>query len=113
MVMGFMTKIRKFFTTSSRLHVRGASVASLSEAVNVIDKFLDGKLSFELEWDDFVSWENENPGIEKIRLRIADLERDFFSSQQDVRRSAVTRLVSIRNEVAAIAGLPARDGPQQ
>jgi hypothetical protein len=104
-----MKKLREFLKASSRIHVRGAEVGSLGEVVGLIDRFIDGRLRFVLEWDDFVSWENSNPGIEKVRARICALEGDFFSPAAEVRRSALNRLIVIRNETAEILGLPRRD----
>ena len=106
--MGLLTAIREFFGTP-RIWIRGGDVASLPDLVDLIDRFLDDKLVVDHEWDDFVSWENANPGIEEIRQRVADLERDFLTSREDVRQSATRRLVLIRNEVAAIIGMPRRD----
>lgn len=107
--MQILTFIRDYLKSSRRFHLRGTPVSALPELIGVIDRFLDGKLAYPLEWDDFVSWKSENPGIEDVRLRIADLERDFLSARPEDRASAVNRLTGIRNEAAAFVGLPPRE----
>lgn len=102
-------KIKNFLRNSSRVHLRQEEVSTLSEALAVIDRFIDGKPRFPLEWDDFISWENSNPGIEKLRERIADLEGEFFSDNTDVRWHAHVKLVGIRNETAALLGVTRRE----
>lgn len=79
------------------------------EVVRLIDRFIDDELNYKLEWDDFVSWENENPGVEKIRAEVAALEGEFFSADKNVRDEALRKLLSIRNHVAAIVGAPVRE----
>jgi len=94
--------------SSERLHAREQPVGSLTELVGLIDRFLDGTLRYPLEWDDFVSWTCEDPGIEAFRDRIANLEPLFFSSVDDERRMGMTRLLEERNQTAAFVGRPRR-----
>jgi hypothetical protein len=101
-------KFRQWLRSSARIHARQQPVGSLTELVALIDRFLDGTLRYELEWDDFVSWTCEDPGIEIFRDRIADLEPLFFSSAEDERRMGVARLLEERNKAAAFAGRPYR-----
>jgi hypothetical protein len=76
--------------------------------VALIDRFLDDKLSYELEWDDFISWKNSNANIEAIRERIAKTEPLFFSKIRADRERAVGLLVEERNRAAAFVGIDPR-----
>ncbi|GAA0554622.1 hypothetical protein GCM10008941_38320 [Rhizomicrobium palustre] len=79
--------------------------------MELLDRFLDDRLKYELEWDDFISWEHDNPNIEAIRLRIAETESLFFSSAISDRQCAVDLLVAERNRAAALVGVSARTSP--
>jgi hypothetical protein len=81
----------------------------MRELVNLLDRFLDGEMLYQLEWDDFISWTNGNPNIEPIRLRILEKERLFFSKLQKDREQSLELLVDERNRAAALAGIDARD----
>jgi hypothetical protein len=102
-------KIKKILRNSSRVHLRDTEVSSLSQVLEVIDRFIDGNPRRPLEWDDFVSWDNSNSGVEKVRQRIAALEGEFFSKSADERWEAHVKLVGIRNEIAALTGVRSRD----
>jgi hypothetical protein len=91
--------------------MRKDCISSLSDLVDLIDRALDGKLEYDLEWDDFVSWENANPNIERYRNRIADLELLFFSPAKVDQDKATSRLIDERNHAAAFCGLPRRELP--
>lgn len=108
MLAAILKRVSRFFVHSRHVHRRQAGVSSLSEVVNLIDRFIDDGLSYPLEWDDFVSWENASPGIEKIRVEVAALERKFFSADKVARDEALDELVRIRNRVAAILGTSVR-----
>jgi len=69
---------------------------------------LDGCTKYPLEWDDFISWEHENPGIEAIRDRIAALEPLFFSKDDGDKQRALSLFIDERNKLAALIGVPAR-----
>jgi hypothetical protein len=80
----------------------------LPELVDVIDRFIDGTLKYRLEWDDFISWENENGAVEAIRDKIAALEPMFFSAHLVDRSRALALLVEERNRAAALCGRSSR-----
>jgi hypothetical protein len=80
----------------------------LRSCVAVIDRFLDGKPSYPLEWDDFVSWPHDSPGIEAVRLVIAPTEQLFFSKDLAKRQEGAEIVLAERNRIAAIAGIPMR-----
>ena len=103
-----LKKLTSWLRHSSHVHVRQAEPSSLSELVALLDRFLDDRLHYPLEWDDFVAWENHAPAIESIRIRIAATEPLFFSGSANdlVKGSAV--VLEERNRAAALAGQPAR-----
>jgi len=100
--------LRRFFRESPRIHLRQKSPDNLRDLVGLFDRFLDGTLGYDLEWDDFISWSNPNPNIEAIRERIADAEPLFFSKHERDRRQAVGLLLEERNQAAALIGLEIR-----
>jgi hypothetical protein len=100
--------LRRTLQQSSHVHLREENVSSPRDVVQLIDRFIDGKVRYPLEWDDFISWEHSSVGIEAVRQRIAALEPLFFSEHADDREEALLRLVAERNQLAAIVGLPAR-----
>lgn len=79
---------------------------SLNEAIDLIDRFIDGRLRYPLEWDDFMSWTNSNGPVEQVRQEIAALERSFFSKDQAQRHGAVTAMVRLRNFHATQLRIP-------
>ncbi len=101
-------RIRNWLQRSRHVHVRQNVVGSLRDLVNLIDRFIDGQLNYELEWDDFVSWEHDQPNIELVRLRIAQLEPLFFAKNRDGRGQAVSRLIAERDRVATMCGMVPR-----
>jgi hypothetical protein len=103
-----LRKLFSFFRTSSRIHVRQPPPSQISDLVALLDRLLDGRLSYELEWDDFISWQHSNPNIEAIRRRIAETERLFFSDAISDRKRAVEMLVGERNRAAALIGTSPR-----
>ena len=80
----------------------------MSDLVALIDRFLNDKLSYALEWDDFISWKNGNPNVEAIRERIAITEPLFFSKKKADREHGVKLIVEERNRAAALAGMDPR-----
>jgi hypothetical protein len=97
--------------TSTRFHIHESGVTSRQALVELIDRFIDGKLRYELEWDDFVSWEHDQPTIETVRSKIADMEPLFFAEDPDARKRAVAHLVAERNRIAQMCGMAARRAP--
>lgn len=97
---------------STRVHMR-EDVGSMRNAIAVIDRFYDSKLTYPLEWDDFISWQSRLPGVERMRLEIAVLEKAFFSPNMADRLSASRQLIEIRNRYAMLCGLPSRSGDDE
>ena len=103
--------LRKWLRTSPHIHLDQTRPETIHELVDLLDRFLDDKLRYELEWDDFVSWKNNNPNIEIIRERIARTEPLFFSKSRADRDRAVELLVDERNRSAALIGESPRGVP--
>src|SRR5258708_1655543 len=100
--------LREWLRTSSPVHIRKRAVSNLADLVKVIDRFVDGKLRYPLEWDDFISWKHANPTIELLRERITNLEPSLISRDPARHSEAIAALLSARNDAAAIAALPPR-----
>lgn len=103
-----LKSLTNWFRHSEHFHLRQSGVATLSELVGVLDRFLDDRLHYPLEWDDFVSWKNSAPAIEPIRERIAATEPLFFSQNPADRAKGAQIVLEERNRAAALAGLPTR-----
>ena len=88
-------------------HVRFVrkEIATLREAIDLVDRFIDGKLRYPLEWDDFISWDNSNPPVEKFRDLIGALEPLFMSHDKVARHQALDETIRIRNHYANLLGL--------
>ena len=103
-----MKFIKNFLKHSSHVHLRRNRVGTKESLVDIIDRFIDGRMEYPLEWDDFVSWENADPFIESKRMEIGSLERDFLSNNLDRRKQATGVLMELRNSVALMIGIPIR-----
>jgi hypothetical protein len=101
--------IRKFLRNSSRVHVREPGPTNYRELVDLLDRFIDDEMRYPLEWDDFISWEHQNPNIEAVRNRIAAWEPLAFGSATE-RDRFFELFVSVRNECAALVGIAVRIG---
>jgi hypothetical protein len=108
-VTALLKRIRKWLHSSRRVHIRERPVNDLVSCIGLMDRFMDGRLRYALEWDDFISWNHENPGIESIRQSIAALEPELFSRDEQIRDEAVRKFLVERNRIAAIAGFPGRN----
>lgn len=106
--MKILKRLRDHLRNSQRVHVRQNEVGNLTALVALIDRFIDNRPEYALEWDDFVSWKNSNPNIENIRTRIAALEPLFFSKDRSNRTKALEELLRERNQAAALAGIDSR-----
>jgi hypothetical protein len=95
--------LRKCLRDSARFHVRDHEIESLAELIDLLDRFLDDDLSYPLEWDDFISWKNPNPSVERVRDRIADLERQFVGTDQE-RTDALAKVREMRDQIALSLG---------
>lgn len=100
-------KLLNRFKRSRRIHLR-SKVKSLKDAIDLVDRFVDDKYMYPLEWDDFISWHHENPSIESMRDQMANLERKIVSRNPGDKQQAKDELVSLRNHYARLIGIPAR-----
>lgn len=80
----------------------------MHDLVATIDGFLDDKLTYDLHWDDFISWKHKNPNIEAIRNRIAATEPLFLSDNPADRKKAIAIVIEERNRAAALVGIAPR-----
>ncbi|HWA92941.1 MAG TPA: hypothetical protein VG889_23110 [Rhizomicrobium sp.] len=78
----------------------------MADLVDLIDRFIDGDLRYELEWDDFISWTHSNPNIEEFRDRIGAGEPLAFSKKPEDRARFLELLIAERDRAAALCGLP-------
>ncbi len=105
--------IGRWLRNSARIHVRSREVATIADLVALIDRFLDDKLDYALEWDDFISWNHGNPNIELIRTRIAATEPLFFSDSEIDHDRGMAIVVDERNRAAALVNISERTLPRQ
>lgn len=103
-----LVRLRRWFQQSPRVHLREQPVHDLRSCLGLLDRFLDGATRYPLEWDDFISWESDSPGIESVRDRFASLEPLFMSKDSRDRERARSVFLEERNKLAALVGAPAR-----
>lgn len=72
--------IRRFLRLSPRVHLREHNVKTLTDVVDLLDRFLNDQLRYPLELDDFVSWKNNNASVEQFRERVAATEPLLLNS---------------------------------
>jgi hypothetical protein len=101
-------RIAHWLRHSPHVHIRQGGVQSLSDLVELIDRFVDDELRYVLEWDDFISWDHSTPEIEAIRARIAATEPLFFSKDPEKVAHANELLLEQRNQAALLAGKAVR-----
>src|SRR5258708_1660190 len=104
-----LRKFREWLRNSSRFHLRQPPPNSMQDLVALLDRFLDDNLSYELEWDDFISWKSDNYEIELMRSRILRAEPLFFSKNATNRQRAIELVIGERNRAAALIGLQPRE----
>jgi hypothetical protein len=107
--VGWCSVILQMFVRSKRVHVRVGKVHTIRQAIDLVDRFIDNKMEYPLEWDDFISWSNPNATVEQLRDQIANLEPLFLSKDIKNRQVALQRLIGLRNESASLVGLDARN----
>jgi hypothetical protein len=108
MIEALVSKLREFFLRSNRVHIRFHDVESVAELVELYDRFLDNKMQYDLEWDDFISWKNDNPHIEQSRDRIGELEPLLFSGKRSDLAEYCDHLLEERNKMAAMLSIRPR-----
>ena len=97
------------FVQSHRVHLRQNPAESTRDLVDLIDRFLDGPMRYDLEWDDFISWQNSNAHVEEIRNRIGQFEPLLFSKDKSDRSLYRQKLIEERNRLARLLGMVVRD----
>lgn len=107
--MRLLDNLKRFFVQSSVVHLHQNAAVSPGALVGLMDRFLDGKCDYPLEWDDFISWEQANPTFEAIRNRIGELEPHLFSRNPDKMLLYYSRVADERNRLAAVTGVPGRE----
>lgn len=101
-------RIKRLFVRSSQLHLREAPARSTRELVALVDRFLDDRLSYPLEWDDFISWRSDVPAVEKFRTSLSEKEHWLFSDNEQERAKYVEFVTRERNRLAAQLGIVVR-----
>jgi len=107
MPRSLLDRLKRLFRSAPIVHIKSDEITNTRDLIDLFDRFLDDRLEYELEWDDFISWKNGNSAIEEIRNRIAGLESRFFGSVQD-KIFAINSLIEERNRLAIPIGLPGR-----
>lgn len=92
----------------AHVHIRERRIGSVSDLIDLIDRFVEGKLDYELEWDDFISWKSDNQYIESIRDEIGSHEGLLFSKSRSDRELYCLKIMEIRNKMAALINVPQR-----
>lgn len=73
-------------------HRRRRPAQTIQEARDLIERFANDCPSYDFEWDDFVSWENENPTIEAVRKKLETVEDLIISNDLIGRQNAISIL---------------------
>jgi hypothetical protein len=97
-----------FLRRSKHVHLRRTQIDSPKEAIDLIDRFVDDKLAYPLEWDDFISWKNSNESVERLRDQLADLEAALMAVDRNQRDQGVAKMIQLRNHYAKLLGLTSR-----
>jgi hypothetical protein len=107
-----LQNIRNFFLRSCKVHLRQNPAEDTRQLVELFDRFLDGPMRYDLEWDDFISWENSNPHVEEVRNRLGEYEEFLFSDDRSRRMTYLEKVVEERNRLARLLGMGERERPQ-
>jgi len=101
-------RVRSWLRKSTRIHAREDVANTPTELINLIDRFMENKLQYELEWDDFISWRQDNWLVEEARNSIGEFESFLFSKELSARKIYMAAVVRQRNKIAAIIGASQR-----
>lgn len=82
----------KIFGINIFAHRRRRPAQTIREARDLIERFVNDCPSYDFEWDDFISWKNDNPTIEAIRKRLEAVEELLISSDPMDRQRAMAIL---------------------
>ncbi|MGI9170345.1 MAG: hypothetical protein ACR2FH_09245 [Caulobacteraceae bacterium] len=76
--------------------------------MDLFDRFLDGTYRYDLEWDDFISWEHDDQEIEAIRTRLGAFEPLLFSKLPTEKARYQRHVLEERDRLARSLGMPLR-----
>jgi hypothetical protein len=91
--------VKRFLSSSNHFYSHKDDVVTYKDLVDLIDRFFKGNFLYPLEWDNFVSWEHENPNIEQYRVKIAELEPLLVSGPKKNIELGRKKLLAIRDEI--------------
>jgi hypothetical protein len=100
--------LRKIFVRSTFIHLYQDPAPTTEALVNLMDRFVDGTPEYDLEWDDFLSWESNNPHTEIVRQRLSQFEPLLFSKDPSEKRRYRNHVIRERNNLAVLIGLKER-----
>ncbi len=78
--MGLMHWLKRLFAHSSRLHLHQEAASTTGELIDLIDRCIEDRLYYPMEWDVFISWEQANPHVEKVRQIIGGYPHDTLGA---------------------------------
>ena len=107
-MLKFLNKIKNFLVNGQTIHLWQDNASSPGELIGLMDRFLDGNYIYPMEWDDFISWENDNANFEQIRQRIGMHEALLFSGEVGGMKQYKAYVLDERNRLAGIVGIPVR-----
>jgi hypothetical protein len=108
-VREFFSAVKNRLIGSTIVHLHQDLAADAHELIALIDRFLDKKPRYDLEWDDFISWKNDNPQVEQVRLKIGEFEPLLFSKRKEDKLRYRNIVIEERNRLAALLGVPTRE----
>ena len=109
--MGLRAWLERVLTHSSHIHLHQEPASAPGDLIDLIDRCLEDRLSYPLEWDDFISWEQANPNLEAARNAIGKQEPWLFSGNKAKQNAYWYCVVEQRNRLAAVLGRPQRKLP--
>lgn len=105
MFKNLIHKLREKLNTSTLVHARKKNVGNLNDLVDLIDRFINGNVRYELEWDDFISWKHENAYVESVRSKFELNESLLFSKSSLDRKKYISILLEERNKLASVLAI--------
>ncbi len=104
-----LEKLRSIFVHSVRVHLHENPARDVEDLVFLFDRFLKRRMNYDLEWDDFISWENENPHVEQIRNELGKWEPLLFSNREAEKSLYREKVREERDRLAALLNLSLSD----
>ena len=111
--MGLRVWFKRLWERTPRVHfhVHQEVAATPGDLIDLIDRFIDNDPRHPFEWDDFISWDQDNPNVEAARQAIGKYEGWLFSRNRSKIDAYAYRAAEERNRLAAIIGRPLREMP--